>query len=152
MVYEAAHLLRPLLQKYRQELHIDLPVENLIVLADSRRTIQVLVNLLSNAIKNNPTQGEIPILVQVENNFACVDVIDEGPGIPVRYLPSVFIRFMCFEPATARSETGAGLGLSVVKEIVEAQGGAVAVQNRPEQGAIFRFTLPVVQEETHEGV
>jgi len=147
IVYETAQLLQPLLTKYRQNLRIEMPPENLLIRADVRRSVQVLVNLLSNAIKNSPEDGEIGVLVSRENGFACIRVVDQGPGVPAGQLTGIFTRFMRFEPVGDRAQAGAGLGLSVVKTIIEAQGGQVGAYNRLEGGAVFFFTLPIIEEE-----
>jgi signal transduction histidine kinase len=147
IIQEAAGGLRPLLEKYNQLLRLELPDELPAVQADPRRTGQVLVNLLSNAIKHNPSGGEIAIIVTCSPDLTGdpirVQVMDQGPGILSSQLPGLFQRFAY---QGKREEGGAGLGLSVVKAIVEAQGGAVGAENRPEDGAVFWFSLQVAGE------
>lgn len=143
VVLETARTLQPLFDKYRQHLQLDIPPGLPPVQIDPRRTTQVLVNLLSNAIKWSPEDSEICLGVQHNSQSVYVSVSDRGPGIPADYLADVFTRFAHLNTAIGRTEHGAGLGLSVVKAIVEAQGGAVGVENRPDGGARFWFSVPV---------
>lgn len=148
MVQEASRWMQPLLEKYAQRLTVSLPPALPQVQADPRRTVQVLVNLISNAVKYGPPQGEITLEAAPCEEGVKVMVVDQGPGIPPKYLPDLFRRFVHFgageeAPGFLGAKVGAGLGLSVVKAIVEAQGGRVGVSNRPEGGAVFWFTLPL---------
>jgi signal transduction histidine kinase len=117
------------------------------VQADPRRTTQVLINLLFNASKYSPDETEIILETSLTNGWARVTVADRGPGIPPAYRTDLFRRFMYDRTAQdgERAQAGTGLGLSVVKAVVEAQGGQVGVDDRPGGGAIFWFTLPVVE-------
>ncbi|MCA9875850.1 MAG: HAMP domain-containing protein, partial [Anaerolineales bacterium] len=119
---EAAYTMRPLQEKYHHHLLIDLPAEIPKLHADGRRTVQVLVNLLSNAIKYSPDGSTITLAVQVDGRWAKVTVADEGPGIPAGYQASLFQPFRRPDPEQRPGQAGAGLGLSVVKAIVEAHG------------------------------
>ena len=103
----------------------------------------MLVNLLGNASKYGPPEAEIQIQVTRSNDQARIAVLDQGPGIPVEARADPFHRFIYPEGETGHSQAGAGLGLSVVKAIVEAHNGQVGVDDRPGGGAIFWFTLPV---------
>jgi signal transduction histidine kinase len=116
------------------------------VVADPRRVEQVLVNLLSNASKFGPTDAKIKIETGIENDCVKVQVIDQGPGISMERRERVFYRFTPPGPATDSAKVGAGLGLSVVKAVVEAHGGEVGVDDHPGGGAVFWFTLPVARE------
>ena len=75
-------------------------------------------------------------------------IADEGPGIPAEYQPDAFSRFV--HRGSDKAQYGVGLGLSVVKAIVEGQGGRVGVGDRPEGGALFWFTLPLVKQKRKE--
>jgi signal transduction histidine kinase len=123
---------------------VDIPADLPSVQADPRRTAQVLVNLLSNAIKYGPADAVISVTVAEENGEVKILVADRGQGIPPEQVSLVFRRFVYLGTGDERAQYGMGLGLSVVKAIVEAQGGRVGVTNRPGGGAIFWFTLPVV--------
>jgi signal transduction histidine kinase len=120
--------------------------ESQIVMADQRRTVQALVNLLSNAVKHSPENGSIQIKHHPIENYLRVEVMDEGSGVPLGQRTNLFRRFAHLDTDNERARHGAGLGLSVVKEIVEAQQGQVGVTERPEGGTTFWFTLPLAIE------
>lgn len=147
---DALNIIQPLAEKYSLAL-VSQPVEgSIIVMADQRRTVQALVNLLSNAVKHSPENGVIQIKHAVMNHLLRVEVIDEGSGIPPGQHINLFRRFAHLDTANERARQGAGLGLSVVKEIVEAQQGEVGITELPEGGTSFWFTLPLVDGSTEE--
>ncbi len=111
------------------------------VLADWDRLGQVFDNLLSNADRFAPPASAIEIEVGHEQaGLVTVRVVDRGPGIPAELRDRIFERF--FRGQTNGTSSGTGLGLAIVKGIVEAHAGTVAVEQRPNAGAVFRFTLP----------
>jgi signal transduction histidine kinase len=135
--------MRPLIERYELRL-TSVPVpESILVMADRRRTVQILVNLLSNAIKHSPANGLIRINHAVEAHWLRVEVIDEGGGVPLEQRDNLFRRFSHLETPIERARQGLGLGLSVVKAIVEAQQGEVGVADQAEGGNCFWFTLPL---------
>jgi signal transduction histidine kinase len=146
IIAEAVTTMRPLLEKYNQRLVEGVPPELPDVLADPRRTAQVLVNLLSNASKYGPSDEEIELTATLEGDWVRVAVADRGPGISGGKRDAVFRRFEYPSAAEGPAKVGAGLGLSVVKAIVEAHGGQAEVEDRPGGGSIFWFTLPVARE------
>ena len=113
------------------------------VRADPRRTVQVLVNLLSNASKYGPDDAEIEISAAVRGDWVRVSMADSGPGVPSEYRKDLFRRFMQPDLGNGHAQVGAGLGLSVVKTVVEAHGGEVGIDDREGGGSVFWFTLPV---------
>ncbi len=139
---EAIRTMQPLLDKRGQNLAIELPADIPQVRADPRRTSQVLVNLLSNASKYGPDESEIEIGATVQDDWVRVTVSDTGPGIPPEYHKDLFTRFEHPSSSNGKAQVGAGLGLSIVKAVVEAHGGTVGVDDRAEGGSIFWFTLP----------
>jgi PAS domain S-box-containing protein len=144
IVREALRIIQPLAEKYSLTL-ISQPIEeSVVVMADERRTVQALVNLLSNAVKHSPEGGAIEIKYTVTNKHLRVEVIDEGSGVPLGQRGNLFRRFAHLETANERARQGAGLGLSVVKEIVEAQQGEVGITELAAGGTSFWFTLPLV--------
>ncbi|MFN2114471.1 MAG: ATP-binding protein [Anaerolineae bacterium] len=143
IVAEAVSTMRPLLDRQGQRLVTSLPEEVPVVLADRRRTTQVVVNLLSNASRYGPDESDIELGADVTGPSVRVYVADRGPGVPAGQRDSVFHRFVYRGAGDDRSLYGAGLGLSVVKAIVESQGGKVGVEARAGGGAEFWFTLPV---------
>ena len=147
---EALKIIRPLAEKYSLKL-ISPPIEeSVIVMADQRRTVQALVNLLSNAVKHSPEGGSIQIKYALTATQLRVEVIDEGSGVPLGQRSNLFRRFAHLETANDRARQGAGLGLSVVKEIVEAQQGEVGITELAEGGTSFWFTLPLVNGRVQE--
>lgn len=130
--------LRPLAEASRLRLSVDAddPVE---VRGDRRRLVQVVTNLLSNAIKYTGPGGRITGRVRVTDAFAEVDVADTGEGIDPALLPAIFDRYT---RATDQQKPGSGLGLMIVREIVEAHGGTVGATSRPGAGSTFWFRLP----------
>ena len=100
---------------------------------------QVVANLLSNALKFTPAGGLVKVELRADGPWAALRVSDSGPGIPPDELPHVFDRF--FRGRSARP-SGSGIGLTVVRELVEAQGGDVEVTSTLGQGATFTVRLP----------
>jgi PAS domain S-box-containing protein len=141
---EAQDIIQPLAQKYGLHFTSTPVQESIHVLADRRRTVQVLVNLLSNAIKHSPEHGTIQIHHSVNNSILRIEVIDEGGGVPPHQRKDLFRRFAHLETTNERARQGAGLGLSVVKAIVEAQQGEVGITDLADGGNSFWFTLPIV--------
>lgn len=142
IIAKAIQMMQPLLDKHGQRLVLELPAKIPVVRADSRRTVQVLVNLLSNASKYGPDEAEITIGADLADGWVRVTVADRGPRIPVGYRKDLFRRFAYPTSENDKSQYGAGLGLSVVKAIIEAHGGQAGVEDRPGGGLIFWFTLP----------
>jgi signal transduction histidine kinase len=121
-------------------------VERLPALDIDREKIErVLYNLIDNAIKFTPGRADVAINVQrVDGNgFVCVSVVDHGPGIPPDYRESLFDRFQQIEGRYARRR-GSGLGLTYCKLAVEAHGGQIWIEDNPDGGSIFNFTLPLM--------
>jgi PAS domain S-box-containing protein len=142
VIAEAVELMQPLLVKHGQRLVVELPAAMPVVQADPRRTVQVLNNLLSNAIKYGPDDAEIEVCATVDGHWVRLSVADSGPGIPDKDRDNLFRRFVHPVHDDAQAQMGAGLGLSVAKAIVEAHGGHVGIEARPDGGSIFWFTLP----------
>ena len=107
------------------------------VQADRRAVRSILDNLLSNAIRYTPAEGEILLSAEEIKSFVQFTVRDTGRGIEADRLGKLFDRFNAF------SDTGTGLGLALVRRLVESQGGQIAVESRLGSGTTFRFTLPV---------
>ena len=138
---EAQDVIQPLVEKYGLRLVSSPVTESINVMADRRRTVQILVNLLSNAIKHSPDKGLIQINHSVIDGTLRVEVTDEGGGVPLDQRNHLFQRFSHLETTNERARQGAGLGLSVVKAIVEAQQGEVGITDSPDGKNSFWFTL-----------
>jgi signal transduction histidine kinase len=112
-------------------------------LVDASRLNQVLANLLRNGVRHTPPGGIVAVTARrAEGGELLVEVRDTGDGIAAADLPHVFERFYRGERQPANGEGGAGLGLALVKELVEAMGGTVAVASTPGQGSTFTLHLP----------
>jgi len=117
------------------------------VSADPQRLEQVLWNLLANALKFTPNGGSIEIQVRTVGDLAQVAVKDSGAGIHPDFLPHVFDRFSQADSSTTRQHGGLGLGLSIVRYIVEMHGGFVQAESPgPGKGSMFSFHIPIVRE------
>ncbi len=112
------------------------------VKANLNQVKQVIVNLLDNALKYTPQKGSIFVKAYVQEDFVKVDVEDTGIGIPEKDISRVFERFYRVDKARSRQMGGFGLGLSIVKHIVESSGGEIGVESKVNKGSIFWFTLP----------
>jgi two-component system phosphate regulon sensor histidine kinase PhoR len=144
---EAIRTMQPLLDKRGQDLVVELPTDIPKVRADPRRTTQVLVNLLSNASKYGPDETEIEVGATVQGDWIRVTVADSGSGVPPEYRNNLFRRFARPALSQDKAQVGAGLGLSVVKAVVEAHGGSVGVDDHVDGGSVFWFTLPRAAEQ-----
>lgn len=115
-----------------------------LIRGDANRLQQVLWNLLSNAIKFTPKGGRVQVVLERVNSHAEICVEDTGIGIRVDFLPVVFDRFLQADPGTTRQFGGLGLGLSIVKTLVELHGGSVRVKSPGENlGSTFIVSLPI---------
>ena len=115
------------------------------ICADSARLHQIIWNLLSNAVKFTPNGGRINVRVERDGSDARVTVKDTGQGIDPEFLPRVFDRFRQADSSTTRSFGGLGLGLAIVRHLVELHGGTVSAQSDGvNQGATFSATFPLL--------
>jgi signal transduction histidine kinase len=103
---------------------------------------RVLFNLLTNALRHTPSDGAVAVVVEPLEEEVRVSVEDTGEGLPVDSVRRVFDRFWRADPARTRDKGGGGLGLAIARGLVEAQGGRIWAENRPEGGARISFTLP----------
>ncbi|HLI97631.1 MAG TPA: ATP-binding protein [Candidatus Baltobacteraceae bacterium] len=115
-----------------------------IIEADEQRLSQVFVNLIDNALRFTPEGGSVTITLDVEDGHAVVRVADTGMGIPFKDLPYVFERFYVVDRSRTRGDSGAGLGLSIVKQIVEAHHGTVNAESTLGRGTQFTVRIPML--------
>lgn len=121
------------------------------VAGDQVHLRRVFDNLLGNALKFTPAGGTVTVrLLPVDANLV-LEVADTGIGIPADKLGRIFDRFYQVDGSTTRRYSGVGLGLALVKEIVESHGGQVMVESQPGKGSMFRVTLPVMKDDTLTG-
>jgi len=117
------------------------PGESIPIFADLNRIRQVIANLLDNAIKYTPAEGSITVSAGRQGQAAVVTIRDTGPGVPTQDLPHIWDRL--FRGDQSRSQPGLGLGLVMVRAIVQAHGGHVGVESKPGHGASFVVHLPL---------
>jgi signal transduction histidine kinase len=115
------------------------------VKADPARLSQVLGNLIRNSLVHTPRDGTIRLGVEKTPGFVVFTVADTGAGIGSDELPYIFDRFYRADKSRTRATGGAGLGLSIAKSLVEAQGGSIRVESEPGEGTSFSFAIPVYQ-------
>jgi signal transduction histidine kinase len=139
LVVEVVDDFKPLVENTGQKLRVELKEGGVISVGDRRRLQQVVANLAANAIKFTPAGGTITLRASTVAGVCEVSVEDDGPGIPSDVVPQLFQRYTRAPGADAG---GTGLGLLIVREIVEAHGGAVGVESTPGQGSRFWFRVP----------
>ena len=126
------------------------PPPDLVVQGNRDALIQVLLILVDNAHVHTAPGAAITLSASLAADHATISVRDTGPGILPDALPHIFERF--YRGEVSRTGSGAGLGLSIARELVEAQGGAITVASEPGHGSTFSVTLPVAPTSTAAGV
>ncbi|MDK3159187.1 PAS domain S-box protein [Kamptonema cortianum] len=126
------------------KVNLDIPDEPIEIAVDERRMRQVLVNLLSNAVKFTPDGGQISLKVeaQPENQTLILSVEDSGIGIAPDNIPKLFQPFVQLDSSLSRRYAGTGLGLSLVRRIVELHGGSISLVSEVDRGSTFTVSLP----------
>lgn len=144
LIRQVASRLQPQFDEKEVELRLE-PVPDLPpVLADEDRLSQVLLNLLGNALQYTSVGGTVVVQAVKEGSNILVTVQDSGIGIPAEHLPYLFTRFYRVDKSRSRAGGGSGIGLTIVKHLVEAHGGRVwAESNGVGQGSTFGFALPI---------
>jgi two-component system phosphate regulon sensor histidine kinase PhoR len=138
----AVERLRPQAEKKGLRLTLEVAADLPPVTGDADRLERVALNLIHNAIKFTPDGGSVDVSAALVEAAVAVEVADSGVGIAPEELPRIFERF--YKADRARGSGGTGLGLAVVKHIVEAHGGTVSVRSEQGHGSVFTFTIPVV--------
>jgi len=144
IIHAAIDAVRPAAEakEIRISTHIEAP--DPIVRADSERLQQVLWNLLANAVKFTPSGGKVDVYLEQHRSLAEIRIEDSGPGVPLEFLPRIFERFSQADGSSTRKHGGLGLGLAIVRHLVELHGGTVSAANREDGGAILTVRLPVL--------
>jgi signal transduction histidine kinase/ActR/RegA family two-component response regulator len=138
---------RSLIEASHHQLRLDLPAQPLTIDGDPVRLTQVFANLLNNAAKYTPDGGRIDLEVEDEGEHVAVSIRDTGAGIPAEMLPRVFDPFIQGNRSNGKSPGGLGIGLTLVKMLVEMHGGAVeAHSDGPGQGSEFVVRLPLLHQ------
>ena len=149
LIRETLEVLTPELERKRITISADLADDLPLVDADADRVTEALLNLLDNAARHAPEGGRIDVNAAREGDIARVTIADNGPGMTVEQRQRAFDRFYRADTSRARtadSAGGSGLGLAIVKALIEAHGGAIAIDERPGGGARFTFTLPLARQ------
>jgi len=151
LAIQVAESFRAQLDRKEMRLIAELPETLPMAFGDQNMVEQVLVNLISNAIKYSPRLSKIGIEATSKDRELMVHIIDNGYGIPKEALPHIFEKFYRVPDMENRQEAeGSGLGLSLVKEIVERHGGHVRVKSKLGVGSVFSFSLPASDFKGHE--
>jgi signal transduction histidine kinase len=128
--------------EFKPDLDARLPI----VTGDRDRLVQVVSNLVNNATKYSPEGGTVTLSSRAESGYALITVADTGLGIPADEIAHVFERFRRVRSGAAQSIAGTGLGLTIVKQIVEMHGGKIWVESAVGHGSAFHFTIPLSPE------
>jgi two-component system, OmpR family, sensor histidine kinase BaeS len=142
-------LYQPLLLQKGIRSSLLLPEKNIAAMLNEDALERILHNLLSNAVKYTPKAGEITLCLwegteDGGKKTVLMEISDTGSGIDSKELPHIFERFYRADPSRSRSTGGFGIGLTIVRELVEAQGGRVRAQSRPGKGTVFTLTFPAM--------
>ncbi|ARU06936.1 hybrid sensor histidine kinase/response regulator [Comamonas serinivorans] len=150
VVQQAIEVCRPALEQRGHRLHVSLPQAPLTVRGDPARLTQVFGNLLTNAVKYTPTGGDLELRVDASPDGVAVRVRDNGSGIPADQLDKIFDMFTQVDRTLERAQGGLGIGLMLVKRLVEMHGGTVRVHSEGlGRGSEFIVNLPLA--DAHEG-
>jgi two-component system phosphate regulon sensor histidine kinase PhoR len=141
----ALSLMETQIEQKKLKLINDIP-DILLVLADPDQTRRVIANIVHNAVKFTPSDGEIQIEAECDDQMATISIRDTGPGIPPQNRDRVFERFYQVNSARTNQSGGSGLGLAIAKHIVEAQGGKIWAEAAAPHGARIRFTIPLADQ------
>lgn len=142
---DVADSLRERIGNRKQTLHIEIEDELPLIFADASRITQVISNLMSNANKYTPDGGEIVVRAWPNGRSAFVSVQDNGLGISEEDQQKLFTQFFRAEDSKVREQSGWGLGLSIVRRMVEAQDGEITFESKLGAGSTFTFTIPLAK-------
>jgi PAS domain S-box-containing protein len=139
---------QPLIQARRHELLLKITPQRTLVLGDRTRLIQAVSNVLNNAVKYTPPNGRITLVLDVMDGQTCISIVDNGIGMEPALLPFVYDMFIQAERTPDRAQGGLGLGLALVKSIVDLHGGSIqAASEGAGKGSTFTITLPLLAAE-----
>jgi PAS domain S-box-containing protein len=139
---DIATMMQPLAESSGVTLTVGVPERPIEVDCDRDRITQVLVGFVDNALKHSGEGHDVVLQATPRDGVVSLEVRDEGEGIDPKVIPQLFDRFFRVDESRGTPQ-GAGLGLSIAKEIIEAHGSAVEVESEPGKGAVFRFDLPL---------
>jgi two-component system, sensor histidine kinase len=146
---QSLRVIAPAAEKQKQDVNVGQPAEPVIIDADPIRVEQIITNLLSNAVKYTPEGGRISLAIGVEGNDAVVQVSDDGVGIDPDRIGGIFELFAQAENAIGRAQGGMGIGLALVRNLVDLHDGKVEARSGGlGQGSSFEVRFPMVTEST----
>jgi PAS domain S-box-containing protein len=146
VIHDAIDAIRPAVEAKEIQVRTRFDSPDLIVKGDVDRLQQVFWNLLSNAVKFTPPRGTIEIVLTRSGSDAEIRIEDSGPGIPEDFLPRIFERFSQADGSSTRKHGGLGLGLAIVRHLVELHGGTVYASNgQSGRGAVLTVRLPAIE-------
>jgi signal transduction histidine kinase len=125
------------------KVNINIPAGFPTIIVDRKKFDLIIMNLLHNALKFTPPGGRVTCEAKAQGDRATISVSDTGIGIPKEQLSRIFDRFYQVEESLTRGHEGMGLGLAIVRGMVDVCGGEIQVDSREGQGTIFTFTLPL---------
>ena len=137
MIHAAIDAVRPAAEAKEISINTHVEAPDSIVRADIERLQQVLWNLLANAVKFTPPGGVIDVYLERHESLAEIRIEDSGPGVPAEFLPRIFERFSQADGSSTRKHGGLGLGLAIVRHLIELHGGTVSAANRREVAALY---------------
>jgi len=144
VIHAAIESVRPAAEAKEIKIATHVEAPDTIVRADLDRMQQVLWNLLANAVKFTPAGGMIDVHLEKHDSLAEIRIEDSGPGIPPEFLPRIFERFSQADGSSTRKHGGLGLGLAIVRHLVELHGGTVLAGNHDSGGAVLTVQLPAL--------
>jgi len=146
VIHAAIDAVRPAAEAKEIDLRMHFEAPDAIVKADVERLQQILWNLLANAVKFTPQRGSVDVYLRQHGSLAEIRIEDSGPGIPADFLPRIFERFTQADSSSTRKHGGLGLGLAIVRHLVELHGGTVWAGNREGNGgAVLVVSLPAIE-------
>ncbi|HET6978405.1 MAG TPA: MASE1 domain-containing protein [Pyrinomonadaceae bacterium] len=144
IIHAAIDAIQPAAEAKEIKIATHVAAPEAIVRVDSERMQQVFWNLLANAVKFTPAGGTIDVYLEREGSLAEIRIEDSGPGVPAEFLPRIFERFSQADGSSTRKHGGLGLGLAIVRHLVELHGGTVSATNRATGGAVLSVKLPMM--------
>lgn len=142
-MFGAVETVKPLIESFQHNLILVPPTASITFIADGVRLAQIISNLLSNAAKYTPPGGTIWLTGGIEDGKVVVRVKDNGLGIEEEYLDKIFDPFFQVDCSLDRTKGGLGIGLALVKSIVDMHHGTIKVSSRPHEGSVFTVTIPL---------
>jgi PAS domain S-box-containing protein len=146
VIHAAIDAIRPAAEAKEIDIRTHFDAPGVMVRADVERLQQVFWNLLANAVKFTPARGTIDVHLSRDDSLAEIRIEDSGPGVPPDFLPRIFERFSQADSSSTRKHGGLGLGLAIVRHLVELHGGTVSASNRDSNGgAVLTVSLPAME-------